>query len=91
MELTTEIYAITRRFLKEELYGLTLQARRSAVSIPSNIAEGAARNSRNEFIQFLYVALGSAASQKHGSFSRNEWDSFPKTNPLVSWTRYEKC
>ncbi|MGQ0693993.1 MAG: four helix bundle protein [Nitrospiraceae bacterium] len=80
MELTTEIYAITRRFPKEELYGLTMQARRSAVSIPSNIAEGAARNSTKEFIQFLYVALGSAAeletqlllAQRMGFFSENK-------------------
>ena len=80
MELTTEIYAITRRFPKEELYGLTMQPRRSAVSIPSNIAEGAARNSTKEFIQFLYVALGSAAeletqlllAQRMGFFSENK-------------------
>ncbi len=61
MELAGEVYSITRRFPKEEIYGLTLQARRSAVSVPCNIAEGAARNSKKEFIQFLHVALGSAA------------------------------
>jgi four helix bundle protein len=50
---------MTCNFPKEELYGLTSQMRRSAVSIPSNIAEGAARNSNKEFLQFLYVSLGS--------------------------------
>ena len=61
MDLTSEIYSLTGKFPKEELYGLVMQIRRSAVSIPSNIAEGASRNSSREFIQFLHVALGSAA------------------------------
>ncbi|MDE3018100.1 MAG: four helix bundle protein [Nitrospirota bacterium] len=61
MDLVEVVYSETGRFPKEELYGLVLQTRRSAVSIPSNIAEGAARNSRKEFIQFLYIALGSLA------------------------------
>jgi four helix bundle protein len=54
-----QVYKITRAFPKEELYSLTSQIRRAAVSYPSNIAEGAARSSRKEFTQFLYVALGS--------------------------------
>ena len=61
MDLASEAYSVTGKFPKEEQYGLTLQIRRSAVSIPSNIAEGAARNSKKEFAQFLYVALGSSA------------------------------
>ncbi|MGH7206807.1 MAG: four helix bundle protein [Nitrospiraceae bacterium] len=61
MELAGEVYSISRQFPREEIYGLTLQTRRSAISVPSNIAEGAARHSKKEFIQFLYVALGSIA------------------------------
>ena len=61
VELAENVYWMTARFPKEEVYGLSMQTRRSAVSIPSNIAEGAARNSKKEFIQFLHVALGSAA------------------------------
>lgn len=61
MDLAVEIYAVTKNFPKEEAYSLTSQIRRCAVSIPSNVAEGAARNSKKEFIRFLYVALGSAA------------------------------
>ena len=59
IDLAEEIYKITKNFPKEELYGITSQIRRAAVSISANIAEGAARNSNKEFIQFLYIALGS--------------------------------
>ena len=61
INLVTEIYKQTENFPKSELYGLTNQIRRSSVSIPSNVAEGAARHSDKEFIQFLYIALGSAS------------------------------
>jgi four helix bundle protein len=61
MDLAAEVYSLTGQFPKDEVFGLVSQARRAAVSIPSNIAEGAARNSRKEYIQFLYVALGSVA------------------------------
>lgn len=61
LELSTHLYALTKEFPKEEMYGLGAQIRRSAVSIPSNIAEGAARQSRKEFIQFLHIASGSTA------------------------------
>ncbi len=52
------IYSATRSFPKEELYGLTSQMRRAAISVSSNIAEGAARNSVAEFANFLYIAKG---------------------------------
>jgi four helix bundle protein len=61
MTLAKEVYKLTESFPKEEIYGLASQMRRAAVSIPSNIAEGAARNSDREFIQFLYMSLGSLA------------------------------
>jgi four helix bundle protein len=61
MDLVTDVYSMTSCFPKEEVYGLTSQLRRAAISIPSNIAEGAARRSRKEFIQFLHVASGSVA------------------------------
>ena len=59
MELVKEIYRVTRDFPKEEIYGLVSQMRRAAVSIPSNISEGAARGGDREFIQFLIIARGS--------------------------------
>lgn len=61
MNLVKEVYKLTKGFPEEEIYGLASQMRRAAVSIPSNIAEGGARNSDKEFIQFLYVSLGSLA------------------------------
>jgi len=59
IKLVQDIYMHTKSFPKEEVYGLTSQLRRSAVSIPSNIAEGYARAGNKELIQFLYIALGS--------------------------------
>ena len=60
MELAKLVYKTTAQFPTNEKYGLTSQINRSAVSIPSNIAEGAGRNSAKEFSQFLSIALGSA-------------------------------
>lgn len=59
MVLAEVIYEITKKFPKDELYGLVSQMRRAAVSVPSNIAEGAARSTKKEFIHFLYIARGS--------------------------------
>ena len=61
IDFVTNVYCITKAYPKEEIYGLTSQIRRSAVSIPSNIAEGATRKNKSEFKQFLYIALSSAA------------------------------
>jgi len=59
MELAVLIYSVTAEFPKSEMYGLTSQMRRSAVSIASNIAEGSARGTRKDFRQFVIVARGS--------------------------------
>ncbi len=59
--LTLDIYRITNRFPKEELFSLTGQIRRSVVSIPSNIAEGCGRGTNKEYAQFLQIAMGSAS------------------------------
>lgn len=60
-DLVSKIYRLTATFPKEEIYSLTAQIKRSAISIPSNIAEGSARESNKEYIRFLYIALGSLA------------------------------
>lgn len=59
VELAQLVYKTTDEFPAREQFGLTNQARRAAISIPSNIAEGAARQTKKEFIQFLYIAKGS--------------------------------
>ena len=59
IRLVTKIYEISRSFPEEEKYGLVSQLRRSAISIPSNIAEGAARKNDKELIQSLHISLGS--------------------------------
>jgi four helix bundle protein len=59
MALVTAVYQASQSFPKEEVYGLTSQIRRAAVSVPSNLAEGAARTGQREFAQFLSIARGS--------------------------------
>ena len=59
IELVKEVYILVKYLPKEETYALSDQMRRSAVSIPSNIAEGSGRNGTKEYLQFLYIALGS--------------------------------
>jgi four helix bundle protein len=59
MDVTEKVYQLTANFPKSEVYGLSSQMRRSAVSIPSNIAEGQGRDSTKEFLHFLAIAFGS--------------------------------
>ncbi len=61
VDLALEIYKVTDQFPQSELYGLVSQMRRSAVAVPSNIAEGKKRRTTKDFLQFLRVADGSAA------------------------------
>jgi len=82
-DLTVAIYERTGKFPKEEMYGLTPQLRRSASSVPANIAEGSARESRRDYLHFLYIARGSLAeaqyflhlSHRLGYLSEREYDA----------------
>ncbi len=60
-DLAVFTYSKTKSFPREELYGITSQLRRAAVSVPANIAEGASRNHKKEYLHFLYIAKGSIA------------------------------
>ncbi|MCX6765830.1 MAG: four helix bundle protein [Candidatus Moranbacteria bacterium] len=61
IDLVGDIYKLTEKFPKSEMYGLSSQMQRAAVAIPSNIAEGQKRTHKKEFIQFLYVSYSSGA------------------------------
>lgn len=90
MDLVESVYRITEKFPKEELYGLTSQMRRCAVSIPSNIAEGSHRKTNKDFCQFLAISSGSAAElqtqikiAKRLGFSRTSVSEYERVEALI--------
>jgi four helix bundle protein len=64
-DFVVAIYEVTRRFPREELYGLTSQLRRSAASVPTNIAEGSARETQKDYLHFLYIARASLTEAQY--------------------------
>ena len=77
-KLCLDIYRVTKRFPKEEIYGLTSQIRRSAVSIPSNIAEGYGRKTTSEYVRFLYIAYGSVCELETQTMISGDLDYMKK-------------
>jgi len=84
IEIVTDIYQITNDFPASELYGLTSQIRRSAVSIPSNIAEGCARFSDKDTIKFISVSVGSVAELQTQLIIANNLGYTNKTDKYIS-------
>jgi four helix bundle protein len=87
-DLSLEIYGLTKKFPKDEQFGLISQVRRAVVSISSNIAEGYARHRRLEYIQFLQIAYASGAELETQLMLAKELDylsavEFEKTNNLL--------
>lgn len=88
LDLTDLVYDITATFPKDEMYGLTSQMRRYAVSVPSNIAEGCKRNNKGELIQFIDVSRGSLAELETQSIISNRrnymnQEQFDAINSLI--------
>jgi len=84
MELADIIFHITKRFPKDELYGLTSQMRRAAVSIPSNIAEGSRRSSKKDYSQFLRIACGSTVELETQLLLASKWYQHVSTVEALS-------
>jgi four helix bundle protein len=80
MALVKEIYSLTSQFPKDELFGLQSQMQRASVSIPSQIAEGYLRNHKKEYIQFLFIGLGSAAELETQILICKSLEKFNKLN-----------
>jgi four helix bundle protein len=79
-QLALAIYKETKKFPKEELYGLTSQIRRASMSIPTNIAEGCGRNTDAEFARFLQIAMGSASETEYQLILARDLEFIPKEN-----------
>jgi len=100
-ELTLAVYRVTQSFPKQEMYGLTAQARRSAFSGPANIAEGSAKRGSREFLRYLDIALGSLAELSYALrlahdlnlIPAQEWEKLSGLRAragFLTWRLYER-
>jgi len=91
IEISDKVYALTAKFPREELFGLTLQMRKASVSIPSNISEGFMRGHTNEYRQFLRISLGSSAELDTQSIiaSRRQYITKKELDDLSEYLNHE--
>jgi len=82
IDFVKEVYGVTRSFPKDEVYGMTNQLRRASVSVPTNIAEGAAKSSIKDYIRYLYISLGSLSEIETLLIISDEL-KFAKTDKLL--------
>ena len=88
MDLVVSVYQLTKKFPREEQYGLISQSRRAAVSIPSNIAEGAGRKGPKEFIRFLYISsLSELETQLEIAFRLNYLENYEEEIARIYYIR----
>jgi four helix bundle protein len=87
MDIAEAIYRVTREFPKHELYGLGGQMQRAAVSVPSNIAEGHARESTKEFLRHLSIAMGSRAEMETQLILSHRLDYCPAIEQTILGTK----
>jgi len=90
MSIAREAYLLTKKLPREEMFGLTSQIRRAAVSIPSNIAEGRGRSTRKDFCQFLHIALGSLSELETQLLIANEIYDNLEINKLLNQIHEEQ-
>lgn len=86
-KLVKIVYDLTKSYPKEEMYGLTNQMRRSAVSVPSNIAEGCGRRTSADTIQFLHIARGSLYELETQLFLAFDQEYLKQSELNLSWTK----
>lgn len=91
MELVVDVYKITKSYPKEEIYALTSQTKRAAISIPANIAEGTGRNYKKDTIQFLHIARGSLYELDTLLHLANQVEILNKVETESVLIRLEKC
>lgn len=90
INLVVKTYKLSQEFPKEEMYGLVSQIRRSAVSIPSNIAEGCARQTSKETIQFLHISLGSLSELETQMLISKELNFVDKIDEMLDNIKHVK-
>jgi len=90
-KLVNNVYLLTKKFPKEELYGLVTQIRRCAVSVPSNIAEGIGRRTSKDTIQFLHISRGSLYELETQLYLSSDQDYISKKELTEILNQIEKC